>query len=1362
MTDPEAPESGSEPERREPHHDTLHDLREEIAHEIAEVVEHVPQPVRWTIGKLVRLAMLSLLALIVLAVVSTALYLANRTELVAREVSLVLNQALARHSDVVLVIRDIRGNPASGFRVVSPAVRFRDGNLPPLLEAGSMQIRYSLWGLLSGSRRSIEVYVDHPVIRLSRGRDGRLRIPRWEGKPSKGERTEPVRVHLILSNAEVVMPDTAWSVHRANLDAVAVTAPARVDIANLQWQRGPFSTQLDALTAYAELSDSVRIQIATLRSPELAMSGVASWARSGGSRRVRMAVARVRWPLLARVFDNRTLNVPGEGSGVVEAVGDRAWKGVFDATVDWDSLKGRGDGSFRFANGQLAILPLRFRSQAGTLEGQLDWAHRGWALAGNVTQGDPARWSALHLTGWPSGHLNGWFRFTEETRADGPEVLEASLTASDLAGWRADSALVRVDFPANAPDSFSVRMLRRGGRMVLNGRTDREGWSGDYQLSRYPLDEWEDGRKSGLTGQMLQGAGTVRSRNNGLFVTGDLAGAATDWIGIHAARWRLPGLAGRLLPTPDLETVVRLEDAMYLGVHFDSVAAAIHVGNQRVGLDSVHAAAGDTVVRARGDATFGEQGWSVSLKELRATSSQFDWSATREVALHGDARQVHFDQFEARDGDARLELHGDWAQSGGRYDWHARARGLELSRLGLPREWDLSGRANADLDIQGVSGNPRWSLVTDASGAGMRGHQADSLILELSGAPARLDLGRFEYRLQGGRVLAHGNASDMTRPWPDTLVSDAVVRWIATARHWGGSADAHALSLDRLVALTPRAEGVAGVLEAHASFGGSPHEPTFEASGTLRPAAWKAYRADQIAVRASFSGTDLAVQDLKVSRGGVVSSASGRMPLRLALDRTPVIPEAPMHWTLEAQNGDLAVLAPFIPQIGFASGRFDVRASIDGTPRHPAIVGDAHVRDARVRLAARDELLEGVRADFKIRSSEIVLDSLIAKQGAHGRVSAAGTVHLDGFAMRDYSFRLALRDFAASEAGLYAALLDGDFTVTNGVRVGGQTLPMVVGRARINRAAILFDFSSQSESQQIAAATQPLFWTYRIQVEANDHLNWRPPEGDIEFNADLRMEQTRDSLLIFGEMHALRGNYWYLSNKFAVQNADLTFDNVEGANPLIDATATTRVIPSYPEDFTGTDTTPHEVTVHIKGRANKPVIDFTDAGTPTWDQSAILREITVPRFGGFGNSSLANSLANPLDNYLTRAINRSLSADLSTAFGGYVNEWSLERDQGGLLTGQGDVIVSAGSQITNQLSLRYSQRLPGFTREGSSTTIAPTAAYLFEREVEAEYRLSRFIYLTTDISQRRVSATNTTTQNNLPDYNVNLKARWEY
>src|SRR5258707_76598 len=60
-------------QRGEPaeHHGVVETLREEIE----EVVEHVPQPVRWTVGKLVRVGLLSIAALIVLVIVSAALYL---------------------------------------------------------------------------------------------------------------------------------------------------------------------------------------------------------------------------------------------------------------------------------------------------------------------------------------------------------------------------------------------------------------------------------------------------------------------------------------------------------------------------------------------------------------------------------------------------------------------------------------------------------------------------------------------------------------------------------------------------------------------------------------------------------------------------------------------------------------------------------------------------------------------------------------------------------------------------------------------------------------------------------------------------------------------------------------------------------------------------------------------------------------------------------------------------------------------------------------------------------------------------------------------------------------------------------------
>ncbi|HTM58221.1 MAG TPA: translocation/assembly module TamB domain-containing protein [Candidatus Udaeobacter sp.] len=1360
MSDSKPPEEEEQPR---PHHDLGEDIAhvgEEIAHEIAEVVEHVPEPVRWTIGKLVRLTLISIAGLIILAVVSVALYLAHRTELVAKEVSLVLNQALAQHSDVALVIRDIRGNPTSGFRVISPSVRFRDGNLPPLLEAGSMRIGYSLWGLMAGKQRSIEVEFDHPVVHLSRDKDGHLRLPRWEGKSNASARAQAVRIHLVLHDAEVVMPEPVMSVHQANLDAVALTAPPRIDVALLDWKQGPYATRLDGLRGHAELSDSVRIQISDLNSPELMLSGSMTWARAGGPRHVRAHIGRVRWPLLARVFDNKTFDVPGEASGDLDVAGDRTWAGLFRTAIDWDSLKGQGRGNFEYARGELAISPLTFDSPAGNLRGRVDWSHRGWQIAADVDHGDPERWRAIHITGWPAGDLNGAFRYAVDTRTRTPSArLEAKLGSSMLASWRADSAWVGIEFPPAAPDSFTVRMLRRGGRMVLIARSDREGWNGTYELARFPLDEWEDGRKSGLRGTLMTGQGTVANRAAGLFVTGDLAGTETDWLGIHADGWHLPDVQGRLLPTPDLETRVRLLNAMYLGVHFDSARAGIHVGDGRVALDSVRAAGGDTVVTTAGLITFGSQGWNAALSALRATSNQFDWSAEAPVEMHGDSKATSFDRFGAHDGDARIAIRGQWSGPGGRYDWHGTARALDLGRIGLPREWELRGKVNADLEVQGVSDDPRWSLRASASAPGTHGHAADSLALALSGAPARLEVTDFEYTLKGGKLSLKGRAEGMTRAWPDTLLADHIVRWIGTARSWQGVADAHEVPIDRVGALAPAAEGASGVLGGHVDFRGSPAQPSFDLNATLKPGGWKEYRADEIALRATFANQRLEVPDLRVTRAGIESHVKGYMPLALSLTRRPQVLDQPMSWSIEAMNGDLAVIGPFVPQIGYAAGRFDLHGTIGGTPRQPKLEGSARVHDATVRLAAREELLEGVRADFRIEPSRIVLDSMIAREGQRGRVRASGRIDLDGLRLKDYLFDLKLREFTASEAGLYAALFNGDFVVTNGIRLHGVTLPMVTGSAAVENAAILFDFSNQTETQQIAAATQPLFWTYRIRVEATNHLDWRPPEGDIEFNADLNLEQTRDSLLIYGEMHSLRGNYWYLSNKYAVQNADLTFDNVEGANPQIDVTATTRVTPTFPDDRQSEKPQPHEITVHIHGRANRPIIEFTDTdprGELAWDQSQILREITAPGFG----TRLSTAVGNPLDSYVTQAINRSLSSDLSRAFGGYVNDWSLERDRGGLFGGSGEVIVSAGSQISNRLSLRYSQRLPGFGQY-SAEPLTPATTNLFERQVQAEYRLSRFIYLTTDLSQRRAGATSVT-PTNTPDYNVNLKARWEY
>ena len=46
--------------------------------------------------------------------------------------------------------------------------------------------------------------------------------------------------------------------------------------------------------------------------------------------------------------------------------------------------------------------------------------------------------------------------------------------------------------------------------------------------------------------------------------------------------------------------------------------------------------------------------------------------------------------------------------------------------------------------------------------------------------------------------------------------------------------------------------------------------------------------------------------------------------------------------------------------------------------------------------------------------------------------------------------------------------------------------------------------------------------------------------------------------------------------------------------------------------------------------------------------------------------------------------------------------------------------------------------------------------------VDAELRINRFFYFTSELTQRRNLTSTTGTGTTAPEFNVNLKARWEY
>ena len=1334
---------------------------ETLREELHEVVEHVPQPVRWTVGKLVRVTLLGLLLLVVVAAISAVLYLTNRTELVARELTLLVNHELAQHSDLVLTMKDIKGNPFSGFRVVEPRVRFRSDGLP-LLEASGMQVGYSALSLLRGTGRPIELEMDHAVVHLDGGPGRSWRIPQWKstGKPARGT-PRGIAFGVTLHDTRVEAPRPLGRFDGLDTRVTGSVGPAtQILVQRMRWRQGPWHSRLDQLAGELALDkDSVRVRVRELRTGDLAARFDAGWKTGANERVVHAEIDRVRWRWLAEVFDNNEFDVPGEGHMRVDAAQAQGWHGRFAGGGSWDSLAMDMGGRFGWTGRELALDSLTARSLAGNLDkGRLHWTHQGWVFSADARDADPAQWHALRLDNWPAGKLNGSFRYVLDSRGrDNASRLEARLAPSQWVGWNVDSANVRIEFPAVARDSFVVTAWRRGGRFTLDGRIEPGGWNGPFTIDAFPLDEWPDGRASGLRGTLVHGEGSVDSRHTGLFVSGNLAGGVTDWSAAHFAAWTLHQVDGRLLPTPDLTAAFRARDGFFVGLHVDSADAMLRLGDRMVSFGPAHANAGDTVFTFGGDADWTGSQWHARMTSASAASSQFAWTAEPPLQFSGDSLGTVFDRVIASDHAARIAARGRWAAPGGFYDFTMTGAGLDLSRLGLPTELGLSGHADARLEVTGRSGDPRWTFDGRASQPGYAGHRCDTVSVSLSGQPHTLEVRDFLYGLDRGTARAHGRIDRTAAAFPDSLTPTAVVRWLQDAGAWSGQLDAQRLPISHVGAFAPAAEGWSGVLDGSLKIAGSPQRPEFVLDASADDIGWHEYRAQRVETKANYRDGMLDVPQTLVTMQNVVSTVRGHVPVSLALGRTPSLPDAPMEWSVDVPRGDLKLLPALLPLIQSARGRFDLNAVVGGTTRRPSVTGRAHIRDGLVRPAGREELLEGLYADLHFDQSRVVLDSLLAHQGRTGQVWSKGSVTLNGFEYTNYAFDLTMRDFAASQEGLYAMLFDGDFRVVDGPRVLGDRLPQVLGNVRLRRGVVEFDFANQSEVQRRMATTEPLYWTYRIHMDAASNLRWRPPDGDMEFSADLDLEQTPDSLLIFGDMHLIKGHYFFLSNRFNVTQADVTFDNQKGVDPLLDILAETRLKPGLSDVAQGgklgsSSQATETIEAHLTGRSSEPHIDLTSAPN-NWDQREILGELTYGRFVGEGVSP-----TDWVQNSLTRQLSNQMSRDLSKVFNDAINQWEVERDQGELINGQGGVVMSVGGDINTRTSWTYRQRLPGLDRPVTSTL---SSTSLFDRDVEVEYRINRFIYATTELTQRKLGQV-VVGQQAGTEFNVNLKARWEY
>ena len=189
---------------------------EDAADKVAEgVAEHVPVAARravyWTVKRLVFVIGGAVVLAAVLAAAIFAYYVWNHTEWAAHELTGRVNSVLLERSDVKLSLKGVSGNPLSSVLVSEPRVTFRDNGVV-LLAARSMRLRYSTWDLLTARHRAIVIELEHPIVNLTRGEGGKLRLPTWKTSEKAAGPPRSYDFGIRIRDGDVLMPDNQQSI----------------------------------------------------------------------------------------------------------------------------------------------------------------------------------------------------------------------------------------------------------------------------------------------------------------------------------------------------------------------------------------------------------------------------------------------------------------------------------------------------------------------------------------------------------------------------------------------------------------------------------------------------------------------------------------------------------------------------------------------------------------------------------------------------------------------------------------------------------------------------------------------------------------------------------------------------------------------------------------------------------------------------------------------------------------------------------------------------------------------------------------------------------------------------------------------
>jgi translocation and assembly module TamB len=391
----------------------------------------------------------------------------------------------------------------------------------------------------------------------------------------------------------------------------------------------------------------------------------------------------------------------------------------------------------------------------------------------------------------------------------------------------------------------------------------------------------------------------------------------------------------------------------------------------------------------------------------------------------------------------------------------------------------------------------------------------------------------------------------------DTRVSAASVHAhgdIALTGNYEAEAviDTGTIPLDALVAAYAATvpQGFQGQTELHATLKGPLQDRSRLEAHVSIPVLQAKYQELQIGIprpiRADYANSVVTLQPAEIRGTGTSLRVQGRIP---------VDGSAPPEVTAQG-SVDLRILQIVAPNVK-SSGALALDVHSSGLARKPELQGQVQIKNVALTTVDAPIGVEKLNGTLDINDNRIQVSTLTAQVGG-GQVSVAGSISYKpalqfNLAVQGKSVRLLYPEGLRS-------LLDANLTFT-----GSRQASMLSGRVLIDNLSFTPDFDLSSFSDQFSSATIPAQPGYAdtirlaITLQSGNSLNAVSSQISVAGQAALEVGGTADNPVITGRTTLNSGELFFNNVRYQLQRGVITFDDPNETHPVLNVSVTTTV-----------------------------------------------------------------------------------------------------------------------------------------------------------------------------------------------------------